>query len=90
MKRAGRTETLSISLGPEPLAVLRRRAKQVHSGNLSAAIAEAAELIRRDMAMGELVADLEKEHGPLSNTDRAAFEEELRGKASRRRKTRAA
>lgn len=90
MKRAGRTETLSISLGPEPLAVLRRRAKQIHGGNLSAAIAEAAELIRRDMAMAELVADLEEEHGPLTAADRAAVEGELRGKSSRRRKTRAA
>lgn len=90
MKRAGRTETLSISLAPEPLKVLRRRAKQVHRGNLSAAIAEAAEFMRRDMAMGELISDLEKEHGPLTDEDRATFDAELRAKPPRRRKKRVA
>lgn len=85
MKRAGKTETLSISLGPEPLALLRRRAKQAHRGNLSAAIAEAAELLRRDIAMGELVAELEKEHGPLTDDDRATIAAEVRGTAPTRR-----
>lgn len=90
MRRAGKTETLSISLSPEPLKVLRQRAKQVHRGNLSAAIAEAAEFMRRDMAMGELVADLEDAHGPLTDEDRAAIDAELRAKPARRRKKRAA
>ncbi len=90
MKRAGKTETLSISLAPEPLKVLRRRAKQVHGGNLSAAIAEAAEFVRRDMAMGELIAELDKEHGPLTDEDRVAIDAELQGKPTRRRKKRAA
>lgn len=90
MKRAGTTETLSISLSPEPLRVLRRRAKQVHRGNLSAAIAEAAEFMRRDMAMGELVAELEKDHGRLTDEDRASIDAELRAKPSRRRKKRVA
>lgn len=90
MKRAGTTETLSISLSAGPLDVLRRRAKQVHRGNLSAAIAEAAELMRRDMAMGELVGALEKEHGRLTDEDRASIGAELKPKPPRRRKTRAA
>jgi hypothetical protein len=85
MKRAGKTETLSISLSPEPLKLLRRRARQAHHGNLSAAIAEAAELLRRDVAMGELVAELEKEHGPLTDEDRAAFDAELRTEVARPR-----
>jgi len=92
MKRAGKTQTLSISLSAEPLKLLRRRAKQAHHGNLSAAIAEAAELLRRDIAMGELVAELEKEHGTLTDVDRATIDAELRGQApvERRRKKRAA
>jgi hypothetical protein len=92
MKRAGKTETLSISLGPEPLKFLRRRAKQAHRGNLSAAIAEAAELLRRDVAMGELAATLAKEHGPLTDDERAAIDAELRGGAPAKppRKKRAA
>ena len=92
MKRAGKTETLSISLSPEPLALLRRRAKQAHHGNLSAAIAEAAELLRRDVAMGELVAELVKEHGALTDDDRATIDAELRAAppGGRRKKKRAA
>jgi len=88
MKRAGKTETLSISLAAGPLKLLRQRAKRVHRGNLSAAIAEAVELLRRDVAMGELTAELEKEHGPLTDEDRAVIDAELRGdKRPRRRKS---
>lgn len=92
MKRPGNTQTLSISLSPEPLKVLRRRAKVAHRGNLSAAIAEAAELLRRDVAMGELVVELEKKHGPLTDDTRARIDAELRGDAppGRRKKKRAA
>jgi hypothetical protein len=91
MKRAGRTETLSISLGPTPLGLLRRRAKQAHRGNLSAAIAEAAELLRRDLAMGDLARELEKKHGPLTEDERASVEAELRPRAAvARRRGRAA
>lgn len=92
MKRAGKTETLSISLSPEPLKLLRRRARQAHRGNLSAAIAEAAEFLRRDLAMGELVIELEQEHGPLTDEDRAMVGAELRAEAPplRRKKKRAA
>jgi hypothetical protein len=90
MKRAGNTETLSISLSKEPLGVLRRRAKQMHRGNLSAAIAEAAELLRRDMAMGQLISDLEAAHGKLSDEERRAFDAELRAPPRGRRKKHAA
>jgi hypothetical protein len=86
MSRASRTKTMSVSLAPEPLEVLRRRAKEVHDGNLSAAIAEAAELLRRDMAMGDLGSDLERAHGPLTDRDRIGFEAELRGAPPRRRR----
>jgi hypothetical protein len=82
VKRAGKTETLSISLAPGPLKLLRERAKRVHRGNLSAAIAEAAELLRRDIAMGDLVAELERQHGPLTDADRARIDAELRGAGS--------
>jgi len=92
MKRAGKTETLSISLSAVPLKLLRQRAKQAHRGNLSAAIAEAAELLRRDIAMGELVAELERRHGALTDEDRRVIDGELRARAvpAARRKKRAA
>ena len=92
---------MSISLSPEPLKLLRRRARQAHHGNLSAAIAEAAEFLRRDLAMVlrrftlddlELVIELEKEHGPLTDEDRAMVGAELRAQVGhlRRKKKRAA
>ncbi len=90
MKRSGSTETLSISLSKAPLRVLRRRAKQVHRGNLSAAIAEAAELMRRQMAMDDLAAELERVHGALTAEERAIFAEELEPRPRRPRKKRAA
>lgn len=86
MKRPGRTKTLSISLAPRPLTLLRRRAKQIHQGNLSAAISEAAELLQRDMAMGELVLDLEAEHGRLTVQDRETIEAEVRSPRRKRRR----
>jgi len=49
-----------LSLAASPLKLLRERAKRCASRNLSAAIAEAAELLRRDIAMGDLVAELER------------------------------
>ena len=90
MKRAGRTETLSISLPPGPLKLLRARAKLAHGGNVSAAIAEAAELLQRDIAMGELVAELERVHGPLIDKDRTAIDAEWRGAPRPRKKKTAA
>ena len=42
-KRAGTTVKVSISLERAHLAVLQRRAKEAHDGNLSAAIAELTE-----------------------------------------------
>jgi hypothetical protein len=75
--RAGKTSTLSISLTSGPLGILRRRAKQAHRGNLSAAIAEAAEFLRRDVAMGELVSELAHIHGALTDKERADLMGEL-------------
>ena len=41
-KRAGRTRTLSVSVDEETLATLKRRAKKLHDGNVSAVIVELA------------------------------------------------
>jgi hypothetical protein len=38
--RVGQTEKISVSLARAELAALRRRAKRLHGGNLSAAVAE--------------------------------------------------
>ena len=54
-ERAGRTEKISISLRREDLAALRRRAKRLNAGNLSAVIAELAADAERFEKMHELV-----------------------------------
>jgi hypothetical protein len=53
--RAGRTVKISVSLDRSDLAVLRRRARESYRGNLSAAFAEAARLIRQREARGRLI-----------------------------------
>lgn len=45
-KRAGQTVKLSISLDAKDVALLRRRAKRVSGGNLSAAIADMLRIAR--------------------------------------------
>jgi hypothetical protein len=85
-KRAGTTETVSISLRPEPLRILRSRAKRVHGGNLSAAIAEAAETLRLEEARQAVVMSLDDELGPLTEAARHAVDAEWR-RARRKRTT---
>ncbi len=54
-KRAGRTVKLSVSLDKDDVAALKRSAKESYGGNLSAAFAEAARLIRQREARRRLV-----------------------------------
>ena len=53
--RSGKTVKVSISVSRADLAVLRRRARQAHRGNLSAAFSEAARLIRQRAARTRLI-----------------------------------
>lgn len=53
--RSGRTVKVSISIDKGDLAVLRRRARKSHRGNLSAAFSEAARLIRQREARTRLI-----------------------------------
>jgi len=64
-RRPGNTVTLSVSMSPRDVAVLRRRAKRLHGGNVSAAIGDAAELLRIEENRQALAAKLEAELGPL-------------------------
>ncbi|MBS2011861.1 MAG: hypothetical protein JST00_03145 [Deltaproteobacteria bacterium] len=73
-KRAGATEKVSISIPRSDLAALRRRARRVHDGNLSAVIAELA----ADAALLEAMHELVHELGgsSLTELDRAALDAE--------------
>jgi len=83
--RPGRTEKVSVSLDRSDLVVLRRRAKKLYGGNLSAAIAEAARRIREEEGREALVAWL----GDAAETtpeEREAIRAEWRGEAPKRRR----
>ena len=54
--RSGRTEKLSVSLDRTELQLLRRRARRLHGGNLSAAIAEGVRRLREEEGREALVA----------------------------------
>jgi hypothetical protein len=72
MKRAGSTEKLSSSLRRSDLASLRKRAKRLYGGNLSAVIAELAADAALLEGMQELVDRL---GGPcLTDEDRARLD----------------
>ena len=53
--RSGKTVKVSISIDKADLAVLRRRARESYRGNLSAAVSEAARLIRQRGARTRLI-----------------------------------
>lgn len=67
--RAGRTIKVSVSLSREDVATLKRRAKESYAGNLSAAFAEAARLIRQREARRHLI---DKLGGPTLTPEAAA------------------
>lgn len=78
-KRPGVTEKISISLNRDDLAALKKRAKRLHAGNLSAVIAELAADARLLEGMSELVDWLGGP--PLSDADRERVDRELRGES---------
>lgn len=82
-KRAGITEKLSISLRREDVMTLKRRARRLYGGNLSAVIAELAADARLLEGMNELVHWL---GGPsLTDDDRKQIDRDLRGEARAKR-----
>jgi hypothetical protein len=76
-KRSGRTKNVSVSLDGTVLKMLRERADSMHGGNLSAAIAEAAEALHRQAARDAVVAELGRGRPPLTDEERAAVRAEL-------------
>jgi predicted signal transduction protein with EAL and GGDEF domain len=78
-KRAGVTEKISVSLRASDLASLRRRAKRLYGGNLSAVIAELAADAELLEGMHALV---ERLGGPtLTDEDRDRLDGERTGQA---------
>lgn len=77
VKRAGRTQSVSVSLDRDVLTMLRERAAAAHGGNLSAAIAEAAEVLHRHAAREVVASALMKGRAPLTPEERRAIDAEL-------------
>ena len=68
-RRAGNTVKVSVSLAKEDVAALKRHARHVHAGNLSAAFADAARWIRQQEAHRRLI---DKLGGPSLTAESAA------------------
>jgi hypothetical protein len=84
-KRAGVTEKISISLSREDLGALKKRAKRLYGGNVSAVITELAADARLLEGMHAMVEWL---GGPsLTDDDRRRIDRELRGETPARKKT---
>lgn len=85
MKRATK---VSVSIQPELLAAITKRAKRLYGGNISAVIAEMGEDVKRLDAMDRYV----ERYGiaPLTDEARARVDGELAGKEPARSKKRGA
>jgi hypothetical protein len=76
-RRAGTTKNVSVSLDTSVLKKLRERAQSHHGGNLSAAIAEAAEVFQRHAAREAVAEELMRGHRALTNDERREIDREL-------------
>jgi len=76
-KRPGRTVKVSVSLDERDVATLKRRARESYGGNLSAAFAEAARLMRQREARARLIDELGG--GALTPDAEAAIDAEQAG-----------
>ncbi len=88
-KRAGRTEKISVSLPSADIRALRRRAKKLYGGNLSAAVAEGARRIQEEEGREALVAWL-GQAAEATPEEREAIRLEQGAGAPKRRRARAA
>lgn len=75
MRRPVETEKVSVSLKKQDLAVLRRRAKQLYGGNLSALISDFAKLARYEDGADKLVDWLTEIYTPTPEALLAVEEE---------------
>jgi hypothetical protein len=64
MPRSVQTEKVSVSLKKEDLAVLRKRAKRLYGGNLSALLSDFAKLARYEDGADKLIDWLTEDYKP--------------------------
>lgn len=80
--RPGRTDKVSISLDRSDLSILRKRARRLYGGNLSAVVAEGVRRIREEEGREELVAWL-GDAAATTAEERESIREEWRGASVR-------
>jgi len=76
--RSGRTKNISVSLDAVVLKMLRERADSNHGGNLSAAIAEAAEVLHRHAARDDVAKELMRGRPALTDKERREIDADLK------------
>jgi hypothetical protein len=74
-KRSGGTTHLSISLPTAEAALLKRRAKRVHGGNVSRVISDAMRYVAYEEARDALIASFGKKSRPTAKEARQLDEE---------------
>ena len=74
---------ISVTIDKEKLRMLRKRAKRLHGGNLSAVIDEATEHLRRLEALDDFLEYVQAP--PLAPGEREQIHNEWKGAKSRRR-----
>jgi hypothetical protein len=89
-KRPGRTVKLSISIDASDLAILKRRAKQLSGGNMSAAITQMIHIAREWEGREALAAWLGEGRDEPGMEAMETIRAEWRGPKRARRRTKAA
>jgi hypothetical protein len=84
-ERTGRTAKVSVSMDREDLVLLRKRAKRLYDGNVSAVIAEGVRRIREEEGREALVAWLGTA-GEATSEERDAIRAEWAGERARPRR----
>lgn len=87
--RAGTTEKVSISIERSALTAMRKRARRLYGGNLSAVVAEGLRLVREEEGREALVAWL-GDAASASPGELQAIRDEWQGRAAHRRPPRKA
>lgn len=83
-RRAGRTDKISVSLDRSDLAIVKKRARRLHDGNISAVIAEGVRLVREEEGREALVEWL-GDAAAATPAQRESIRAEWRDAAVRRR-----
>jgi hypothetical protein len=84
-QRAGRTAKISISVDRSELSMLRKRARRLYDGNLSAVIAEGVRRVREEEGREALVAWL-GEAGSATPEERESVRVEWRRESAPQRR----